>query len=354
MTVHMQTPTESFLSLYKEPEAFRDQQLKVFWTADEIKVEKDIHDILTNFSDSERHGVFTTLKLFTHYEAKAGEDYWTGRYMRMFPRHEFTSMASVFGMFELAVHAPFYNKINTLLNAHDDGFYTDYVKTPVLKARMEFIDSIVNHDDDLVSLAGFSMVEGVILYSSFAFLKHFQSLGKNKLLNVVRGINFSARDENLHAMATAWSYNELKRQLPADDNHLRFKLVEHKTHVLAKTLYDHECEIINMTFEHGEIEHGDVFSYYQNLFTFAEHGEFEHGELEHGGWAYNNLVANYIPENRDANFNVGPSHRATFFICGQTFGTFANVPAARKDEFRQLVLKLKEVNTVAYLLITYT
>ena len=254
MTVHMQTPTESFLSLYKEPEAFRDQQLKVFWTADEIKVEKDIHDILTNFSDSERHGVFTTLKLFTHYEAKAGEDYWTGRYMRMFPRHEFTSMASVFGMFELAVHAPFYNKINTLLNAHDDGFYTDYVKTPVLKARMEFIDSIVNHDDDLVSLAGFSMVEGVILYSSFAFLKHFQSLGKNKLLNVVRGINFSARDENLHAMATAWSYNELKRQLPADDNHLRFKLVEHKTHVLAKTLYDHECEIINMVFEHGKIE----------------------------------------------------------------------------------------------------
>jgi hypothetical protein len=106
-------------------------------------------------------------------------------------------------------------------------------------------------------------------------------------------------------------------------------------------------------FEHGEIEHGDVFSYYQNLFTFAEHGEFEHGEMEHGGWVYNNVVANYIPESLDAMFNVGPSHRATFFIGGQTFGTFADVDELRKDEFRQLILKLKEVNTVAYLLVNY-
>jgi hypothetical protein len=64
-------------------------------------------------------------------------------------------------------------------------------------------------------------------------------------------------------------------------------------------------------------------------------------------------VANYIPESLDAMFNVGPSHRSTFFIGGQTFGTFADVDELRKDEFRQLILKLKEVNTVAYLLINY-
>lgn len=248
----MQTPTESFLSLYKEPEAFRDQQLKVFWTADEIKVEKDIHDILTNFTEAERHGVFTTLKLFTHYEAKAGEDYWTGRYMQMFPRHEFTSMASVFGMFELAVHAPFYNKINTLLNAHDNGFYTDYVNTPVLKARMESIDNIISDENDLISLAGFSLVEGVILYSSFAFLKHFQSLGKNKLLNVVRGINFSVRDENLHALATAWSYNTLWVQLGL--NSAQLMKVEEEIKVVCRQLYNQESNIIDMIFDKGEIE----------------------------------------------------------------------------------------------------
>ena len=175
--IHIQTPTKSFLTHYKEPEDFRDKQLKIFWPHYEIKVEKDVHDILTNFTEAEKHGVFTTLKLFTHYEAKAGEEYWTGRFMQMFPRHEFTSMAAIFGATELCSHAPFYNKINVLLNAHDDNFYTDYINNPVLKSRMEAIDSIINHPNDLVSLAGFTLVEGVILYSSFAFLKHFQSLG---------------------------------------------------------------------------------------------------------------------------------------------------------------------------------
>lgn len=48
----------------KEPVEFADQQLKVFWLPDEIKVEKDIQDVLVNFSEAEKHAVITTLKLF--------------------------------------------------------------------------------------------------------------------------------------------------------------------------------------------------------------------------------------------------------------------------------------------------
>ena len=70
----IQTPTKSYLTLYKEPIEFRDTQLKVFWTADEINLEKDVHDILTNCTEAEKHGIFTTLKLFTHYEMSAGEE----------------------------------------------------------------------------------------------------------------------------------------------------------------------------------------------------------------------------------------------------------------------------------------
>lgn len=250
--IHMQQPTKSFLSLYKEPEDFRDQQLKIFWPHYEIKVEKDVHDILTNFTDAEKHGVFTTLKLFTHYEAKAGEEYWTGRFMRMFPRHEFTSMAAIFGATELCSHAPFYNKINVLLNAHDDTFYTDYIDNDVLRARMASINHIINHPNDLVSLAGFSLVEGVILYSSFAFLKHFQSLGKNKLVNVVSGIDFSVRDENLHAMAGAWCFKELLRQ--SKEIQYDVESVYPFIYDIANLLYEHECAIIDMIFEKGEIE----------------------------------------------------------------------------------------------------
>lgn len=190
------TKTESFVVHYPDAIHYAKEQIKIFWTDDEINVDKDVHDILTNFSESEKHATITVLKLFTLYELKAGADYWLGRFMRTYPRPEIMRMAATFGMFELAVHKPFYNKINEALHLNTDEFYESYIHDPLLKSRMDFIDSCVTAKDDLFSVGVFSMVEGGILYSAFAFLKHFQSKGKNKLLNVVRGINFSVRDEN--------------------------------------------------------------------------------------------------------------------------------------------------------------
>lgn len=249
MIPHIKQDTEVFTIQYPEADEFVRTQLKILWTADEIQVEKDVHDILTNCTEAEKHGIFTVLKLFTLYELRAGADYWTGRFMRSFPRHEIAAMGSCFGMMELCVHKPFYNKINELLNASNDSFYTDYVNNPVLRERMEFIDSIINHDDDLVSLAGFSMVEGVVLYSSFAFLKHFQSNGKNKLMNVVRGINFSVRDENLHSVAGAWTFRTLHKQLGGMNDASTRAIYD-----CAEKIYEHEAAIIDMIFEKGEID----------------------------------------------------------------------------------------------------
>ena len=50
---------------YPEALAFADKQNGVFWTFDEIDLEKDVHSILTDFTPAERHGVTTALKLFT-------------------------------------------------------------------------------------------------------------------------------------------------------------------------------------------------------------------------------------------------------------------------------------------------
>lgn len=234
------------------PIKFAEEQLKIFWLPDEIKVEKDIQDILTNFSEAERHAAITTLKLFSLYETHAGDEYWGGRYKRIFNGAEFHRMASVFAMFELAVHAPFYNKINELLNLDKPEFYLEYQQTPVLRDRIEHVNEIIDDENDLVSIAGFSMVEGVILYSSFAFLKHYQSQGKNKLMNVVRGINFSVRDENLHAEAGAWSYRYLLEQRKPTEQEQNE--IADKIYHCAEKLYEHEKEIARLTFEKGKID----------------------------------------------------------------------------------------------------
>lgn len=254
----IQRPQEAYVFDYPQAIEFTETQRDVVWFESEIDVSKDIQDIMVNFNDAERHGVITVLKLFTLYELFAGDEYWGGRVAKMFPRPDIKRMAACFQFFELESHAPFYNKLNEALHLNTEEFYTSYVEDETLKARMEFIDKVVNHPDDLVSLAVFSMVEGAILYSSFAFLKHFQAKGKNKLLNVVRGINFSVRDENLHAEGGAWLYRTLKQEMEDCDRLNTIEMTQSDREYLiekaARELYEHECRIIDMIFEEGKIE----------------------------------------------------------------------------------------------------
>lgn len=84
-----------------------------------------------------------------------------------------------------------------------------------------------------------------------------------------------------------------------------------------------------------------------------EHGEFEHGEIETGEF-YNNVIANFLPEGADDGFNDGGSFRSSIIIGGNTRGSFASVDVNRKNEFRQLILKLKGTSKIAYLFINYT
>ena len=247
-----QEKQDTYIFKYPQAAEIADEQNRIFWTWEEIDVEKDLHDLKTNFTESEYHGVVMTLKLFTLYEVIAGSEYWGGRFKRMFPRPEFQRMASCFSHFELNTHAPFYNRLNEVLSLNTNEFYTSYVDDPVLKARMDFIDKAVSDKDDLFSLGIFSMVEGAVLYSSFAFLKHFQAEGKNKLVNVTAGINFSVRDENLHSEAGAWVYRLLKSECKPTE--LQEKKLDSRLLEAADTIREHEHRIVDMIFEKGKME----------------------------------------------------------------------------------------------------
>ena len=139
-----------------------------------------------------------------------------------------------------------------MLGLDTDNFYESYVDDPELKTRMDWIDKLVAEKDLALSLAVFSMVEGAILYSNFAFLKHFQAEGKNKLVNVTAGINFSVRDECIHSESGAFLYKTL-----LEEGYTGFYTKEHRDSLIkqaAAEIYEHECRIIEMTFEKGEIE----------------------------------------------------------------------------------------------------
>jgi len=254
--VQMQTPKDTFTVDYPQAIEFRDKQASIFWPPEEVRVEKDVQDILVNMTEAERHATITVLKLFVKYELIIGDEFWSGFVMKKFPRPDIQSMASLFSAMELSVHAPFYAKLNEELKIATDDFYNSYKDDEVLAERIQVLEDIFKRNDDLYSLGAFTFAEGAILYSSFAFLKHFQSQGKNKLLNVVSGINFSARDEALHSEASGWLFQQLlkEKQDAKQISETECKTLQDEITSMAVTVYKHEQRIIEKLFEKGDIE----------------------------------------------------------------------------------------------------
>lgn len=90
-----------------------------------------------------------------------------------------------------------------------------------------------------------------------------------------------------------------------------------------------------------------------SILSSVQYGQIQYGQGRYGS-RYNNLCVNHIDERRDNLFDNGGNFRTGFFVGGNPVGSFANVPAIRKNEFRQLILKSKPLHAVGYLFINYT
>lgn len=239
---------------YPEFAKLADEQAHSFWPWDEPKVADDVHDLRVNMTPSELHGVVTTLKLFTLYEQFAGDDYWSGRIMKTFKRPEIQRMASMFSAVEMNSHGQFYNKINEVLYLDNEEFYSEWMHNPILTERMKFVGEVVSNPDDLYSIGAFTFIEGAVLYSSFAYLKHFQAqeCGKDLIKNICRGIALSSADEHAHCMGGALLFRTILRE--ADLSSSDMETLVNKLNQVALTVYDHECAIVDMIFEKGDIK----------------------------------------------------------------------------------------------------
>lgn len=241
---------------YPQVLVFEEKQQKILWTASEIDVEKDVQDLLVNMTEAESHGVREVLKLFTLYELIVGGEYWGGRFKKIIKHPEFERVASLFGYVELGIHAPFYAKVDEALMLNTDEHYSAYKQDEELVQRISFIEDHVVDGNPLISLGVFSMTEGAILYSNFAFLRHFQNNGKDLLKNVNAGITASVKDENLHSEFGAFTYRLVKEECLRSGYMTVDQVRETEDRIIscAKTIYEHECLIIDKIFSKGNIK----------------------------------------------------------------------------------------------------
>lgn len=252
----IETKKESYTVDYPQAIEAAQKQTAIIWFAEELGVEKDEDDLRTKCTEGERHGITTVLKLFTQYELMlGGDEFWGGKVAKMFPRPDIQRMAATFSFVELGVHAPFYDLINKTLSIATDEFYLSWKEDPVLVVRVKFIEKYAGSEDALEATAAFAFMEGAVLFSNFAFLKSFNVGGYNMIPHITSGIDASSKDENFHAMASAWLFNQTLSErkelgLVTDEDIVKIhaNIIE-----IAKEVYKHENRICDMIFEKGGI-----------------------------------------------------------------------------------------------------
>ncbi len=294
----IQTPTESYRLRYPEIVRLGDVQLEdQLWFHSEMKLELDRMQLVYDLSPEQRHAVLETLGIFLQYELIVGEEFWMGVVAKEFPVPEVVRAASIVAMVELAIHSPFYDKIKTVLGLNKDEDYVAYKTKDVLASRVEWLRSVLSGDDRVLSTIVFGLTECVLLFSSFAILKSFQSNGRNMIPVTVRGTNQSAVDEDLHSQIVAEIINTRYAELGTTlkDDKKRYKLLVEATHKAV----EHEDAIIENAIP-GDSLNGvpkDHFKQYPRHRANIYHNRlglpdvYEVGECSITDWFENNTVA---------------------------------------------------------------
>ena len=247
----IETPTESYVTHYPEAVNAAISQMAIFWPAEELGVEEDESHMRTKLSEGEREGILTLQSVLTQYELMiGGEEMWGGRIASLFPRPEIQRACAVFSMVELNSHAPFYDLINKTLNLATDEFYTEWKRDPELSKHIAWIGKQAETGDALEATAALAFLEGVMLFSAFAFFKAFNSRGFNMIPHFVAGIDGSAKDENYHSIFSAWLFRTCQNERIASGAMVEadYTAMADKVMRMAEDVYNHELAMIERIF----------------------------------------------------------------------------------------------------------
>lgn len=150
-------------------------------------------------------------------------------------------------------------------------------------------------------------------------------------------------------------YIESQLQLAGFDVYILFDQNNQNPANVLTQLPDYNCvQLGNSSQMSDDIQLGDVYTVYSNLFSNAvQLGDYQLGDFQLNEQLYLNKVANSIDETLDETFNIA-DYSCSFAISGPDMNNFfADVQIARKEEFRQLILKLKPTQNCAILYVNY-
>ena len=212
-----------------------------FWTDKEFNFSSDVQDFRVNLTDQERQIVTRALSTIGQLEISV-KKFWA-KLGDNLPHPSINDMGYVMANVEV-IHGDAYERLLEVLGL--DSAFDDILQLDIIKGRVNYLRKHLHkfHDNNkkqfVYSLILFTLfVENIALFSQFYTIGFFGRY-KNLLKDTNKQVEYTSREENLHAMIGIKIINTIREEHPElFDDELKTK-IEHEAHDAIK----YECQII--------------------------------------------------------------------------------------------------------------
>lgn len=213
-----------------------------FWTHREFNFSSDIHDFKVNLTNEEQEIVVRSLSTIGQLEISV-KKYWA-RLGENLPHPSINDMGYVMANTEV-IHGDAYERLLEVLGIEDA--FDRLLAEPIIKGRVDYLRKHLHkfHTDNkkqfIYSLILFTLfVENISLFSQFYILSWF-GRSKNYLKDTNKQVEYTSREESLHAMIGMKLINVLREEYPElFDEELEAKILHE-----AEQAVKYECKIID-------------------------------------------------------------------------------------------------------------
>lgn len=228
--------------LYPWTQEFIEAMHNGFWTHREFNFQSDIQDFKVNLSEQERQIIVRALSTIGQLEISV-KKFWA-KIGDNLPHPSITDLGFVMANVEV-IHGDAYERLLEVLGL--ESAFDDILELPIIKGRVNYLRKHLHkfHSDNkkqfIYSLILFTLfVENIALFSQFYTISWFGRY-KNCLKDTNKQVEYTSREENIHAMVGMKMINIIRQEHPElFDEELEEKIISE-----TKMAMKYEYEIID-------------------------------------------------------------------------------------------------------------
>jgi len=225
-----------------------------FWTVDLFSFQSDLHDFKVNLTDEEKEIIVRSLATIGQLEISV-KKFWA-KIGDNLPHPSINDMGYVMANTEV-IHGDAYERLLEVLGI--ENAFDEILKLDIVKGRVNYLRKHLHkfHSDNkkqfIYSLILFTLfVENIALFSQFYTISYFGRF-KNLLKDTNKQIEYTSREENLHAIIGIKLINTIKEECPElfDEEleekikHESFEAIKHEEKIIDWILGGYSTDNLN-------------------------------------------------------------------------------------------------------------